>query len=78
MIDMVCCRGYSLYECTAEFRFFWLQSKLDETGACDPPSFYHKFRFSVVPFYNCDQSGLHSAYTGSLPYVKDGLLFYNK
>ncbi|CAN6914513.1 hypothetical protein HID58_078149 [Brassica napus] len=78
VIDMVCWRGYSLYECTAEFRFFWLQSKLDETGACDPPSFYHKFRFSVVPFYNCDQSGLHSAYTGSLPYVKDGLLFYNK
>ncbi|XP_018482301.2 LOW QUALITY PROTEIN: uncharacterized protein LOC108853383 [Raphanus sativus] len=78
VIDMVCWRGYSLYECTAEFRFFWLQSKLDETGACDPPSFYHKFRFSVVPFYNCDQSGLHSAYTGSSPYVKDGLFFYNK
>ncbi|CAL9226742.1 unnamed protein product [Arabidopsis halleri] len=78
VIDMVCWRGYSLYECTAEFRFFWMQSKLAETGACDPPSFYHKFRFSAVPFYNCDQSGLHSAYTGSSPYVKDGLLFYNK
>ncbi|CAD5330798.1 unnamed protein product [Arabidopsis thaliana] len=64
VIDMVCWRGYSLYECTTEFMFFWLQSKLVETGACDPPSFYHKFRFSVVPFYNCDKSGLHSAYTG--------------
>lgn len=78
VIDMVCWRGYSLYECTAECRFFLMQSKLAETGACDPPSFYHKFRFSAVPLYNCDQSGLHSAYTGSLPYVKDGLLFYNK
>lgn len=78
VIDMVCWRGYSLYDCTAEFRFFWLNSKLAETGACDPPSHYHRYRFSLVPVYNCDQSGLHAAYTGAVPYVKDGLLFYNK
>ncbi|KAK9277806.1 hypothetical protein L1049_027362 [Liquidambar formosana] len=78
VIDMVCWRGYSLYDCTAEFRFFWLNSKLAETGAFDPPSLYHKYRFSLVPVYNCDQSGLHTAYTGVVPYVKDGLLFYNK
>ncbi|KDP30919.1 hypothetical protein JCGZ_11295 [Jatropha curcas] len=78
VIDMVCWRGYSLYDCTAEFRFFWLNSKLGETGACNPPSFYHKYRFSTVPIYNCDQIGLWSTYTGAVPYVKDGLLFYNK
>ncbi|EEF51792.1 snurportin-1 [Ricinus communis] len=78
VIDMVCWRGYSLYDCSAEFRFFWLNSKLGETGACNPPSVYHKYRFSIVPVYNCDQSGLWSAYTGSVPYTKDGLLFYNK
>ncbi|XP_031271004.1 uncharacterized protein LOC116129398 [Pistacia vera] len=68
----------SLYDCTAEFRFFWLNSKLAETGACDSPSRYHKFRFSSVPVFNCDQSGLYAAYTGVVSYVKDGLLFYNK
>ncbi|KAF3436887.1 hypothetical protein FNV43_RR19640 [Rhamnella rubrinervis] len=78
VIDMICWRGYSLYDCTAEFRFFWLNSKLAETGACDPPSQYHRYRFSLVPIYTCDQSGLHSAYAGAVPYVKDGLLFYNK
>ncbi|KAJ4712572.1 snurportin-1 [Melia azedarach] len=78
VIDMVCWRGYSLYDCTAEFRFFWLNSKLAETGACDSPSRYHKFRFCAVPVYNCDQSGVYAAYTGAVPYVKDGLLFYNK
>lgn len=78
VIDMVCWRGYSLYDCTAEFRFFWLNSKLAETGACDPPSPYHRYRFSVVPIYNCDQNGLYAAYTGAAPYVKDGLLFYNR
>ncbi|KAK7809534.1 snurportin-1, partial [Quercus suber] len=78
VIDMVCWREYSLYDCTAEFRFFWLSSKLAETGACDPPSQYHRYRFSPVPVYNCDQAGLSAAYTGAVPYVKDGLLFYNK
>ncbi|XP_010250733.1 PREDICTED: snurportin-1 [Nelumbo nucifera] len=78
VIDMVCWRGYSLYDCSAEFRFFWLNSKLAETGACDPPSLYHKYRFSLVPIYECNQIGLHTAYTGVVPYVKDGLLFYNK
>ena len=78
VIDMVCWAGYSLYECTAEFRYFWLNSKLVESGACDPPSFYHKYRFGLVPVYNCDQAGLHIAYSGPVPFVKDGLLFYNK
>lgn len=78
VIDMVCWAGVSFYECTAEFRFFWLNSKLLETGACEAPSLYHKYRFSLLSIYNCDQEGLHAAYTGSFPYVKDGLLFYNK
>lgn len=78
VIDMVCWRGYSLYDCNAEFRFFWLNSKLTEGGACEPPSHYHRYRFCPVPVYNCDESGLLSAYTGPVPYVKDGLLFFNK
>ncbi|KAL2934492.1 Snurportin-1 [Bienertia sinuspersici] len=78
VIDILCWRGYSLYDCNADFRFFWLNSKLSESGACKPPSHYHKYRFSPVPVYNCDQSGLLSAYTEKVPYVKDGLLFYNK
>jgi len=78
VIDMVCWRGYSLSDCTAEFRFFWLNSKLAETGACEPPSYYHKYRFSLVPVYGCDANGLQAAYSAPVPYVKDGLLFYNK
>ncbi|KAL8535627.1 hypothetical protein ACS0TY_011306 [Phlomoides rotata] len=78
VIDMVCWGGMPMYECTTEFRFFWLNSKLVETGACDDPSPYHKYRFRTVVMYNCDLEGLQAAYTGSVPYVKDGLLFYNK
>lgn len=78
VIDMICWRGYPLYDCSAEFRFFWLNSKLLETGACDPPSVYHRYRFSVVPVYECNQVGLQNAYTGGVTFVKDGLLFYNR
>ncbi|KAJ4798299.1 Snurportin-1 [Rhynchospora pubera] len=78
VIDMVCWRGYSLYDCTAEFRFFWLNSKLSETGASDPPSQYHRYRFNVVQIYECNLAGLQASYSGQVPYVKDGLLFFNK
>ncbi|CAH1423190.1 unnamed protein product [Lactuca virosa] len=78
VIDMVCWAGISFYECTAEFRFFWMNSKLVESGACEDPSTYHRYRFSLIPVYNCDHEGLQTAYTGQVPYAKDGLLFYNK
>jgi snurportin-1 len=78
VIDMVCWRGYSLYDCTAEFRFFWLNSKLSETNASDPPSQYHRYRFNVVRIYECNLIGLQAAYSGQVSYVRDGLLFYNK
>lgn len=78
IIDMICWRGYSLYDCTAEFRFFWVNSKLTETSAGDPPSANHRYRFSAVPIYECTLEGLQAAYSGGTPYVKDGLLFYNK
>jgi snurportin-1 len=73
VVDMICWRGYSLYDCTAEFRFFWVNSKLAETSAGD-----HEYRFSAVPIYECTLEGLQAAYSGSTPYIKDGLLFYNK
>ena len=30
--DLLCWRGYGLYDCSAEFRLFWLHSKLAEDG----------------------------------------------
>jgi hypothetical protein len=32
----MCWKGYSLYACSAEFRLFWVQSKLAESGATQP------------------------------------------
>jgi snurportin-1 len=78
VIDMVCWAGIPFYECTSEFRFFWLNNKLSETKSCDEPSRYNKYRFSLVPIFNCDLQGLQTAYSGAVSYVKDGLMFCNK
>lgn len=78
VIDVVCWRSHSLYDCTAEFRFFWLNSKLSESGASNPPSHYHKYRFLPVSIYDCNHVGLLAAYMSEVPYVRDGLAFYNK
>ncbi|PNH08614.1 Snurportin-1, partial [Tetrabaena socialis] len=34
--DLLCWRGYALYDCAAEFRAFWLESKLREEGLAPP------------------------------------------
>ncbi|KAL6175040.1 hypothetical protein ACLB2K_051683 [Fragaria x ananassa] len=78
VIDMVCWKNYSYYNCSTEFRFTWLEEKLRETNARGAPSYYHKYRFSLVPWGRCDLAGLHKAYAGEVPFGKDGLLFYNK
>ncbi|PRQ37912.1 hypothetical protein RchiOBHm_Chr4g0407901 [Rosa chinensis] len=64
IMSLTCCAGdYSLYDCTAEFKFFWLKSKLAETHACDRhPSYYHRYRFILVPWYTCDRTALHTTY----------------
>lgn len=78
-----CIIGVIYMTALAEFRFFWLNyiiisQKLVSAG--DPPSTYHRYKFSLAPIYmnmNALQ-GLQAAYLGrSTPYVKDkdGLLF---
>ena len=62
IIDMICWRGYSMHDYAAEFRFFLLNSKLTETSAGHPPSAYHRYKFSVVPIYECTLQGLQAAY----------------
>lgn len=68
-MDVMCWADYSLYECTAEFRFYWLRTKLAEIGERD-------MRPAIC--WECDPESLEKAYTAPLPYLRDGLLFYAK
>ncbi len=52
VIDVMAWSGYLLYDCTAEFRSFWIQSKLAEIA--DAGSCQGGFPFTPVPVYPCD------------------------
>ncbi|MFS7946448.1 hypothetical protein Hanom_Chr06g00536421 [Helianthus anomalus] len=45
-----------------------MNNKLVESGACEAPSTYHRYRFSLVPVYSCDHEGLQTPYTGVVPF----------
>ncbi|GLC63873.1 hypothetical protein PLESTF_000092700 [Pleodorina starrii] len=38
VLDLLCWRGYALYDTAAEFRTFWLTSKFQEEGLVPPPA----------------------------------------
>jgi snurportin-1 len=55
-----------------------MNSKLAETGALSAPSAHHRYKFSIVPVYECNSSGLQTVYSGPVPFERDGVLFYNR
>ncbi|EFJ17988.1 hypothetical protein SELMODRAFT_444654 [Selaginella moellendorffii] len=78
VLDIMCWRGYSLYDCNTEFRLFWRDSKIVETDALKPPSTHHRYRFSLLPVYECNAKGLEAAYREEQTFLRDGILFYNR
>lgn len=91
VLDLVCWKGYSMYGCSAEFRLFWVQSKLEESGATSAhptavvPSWAGQQqavaatrRFLPLPAYRCTPEGLASAHGQPVSFVRDGLLLLHK
>ena len=54
VLDMMCWKGYALYECSAEFRLFWVQSKLAECMP-SPGQEQQRYSFVPVPSFACSQ-----------------------
>ncbi|OQR81202.1 snurportin-like protein [Achlya hypogyna] len=77
ILDVMCWKGYLLYDCTAEFRFYWLQDKLSETKAMTVTT-ANPYAFHAVPYFDCTPEGIQTAYHGAFAFEKDGLLFYCK
>jgi hypothetical protein len=76
ILDAMQWQEVDLYESPAEFRLFWLTTKVAEEApqmATAVP-----FHLALVPFYECDPVGLEQAYRGTVPFARDGLLFYLK
>jgi snurportin-1 len=76
IMDAMCWAGYALYDCAAEFRFYWLRTKLAEAKAESADD--DAFRIDIAPYFDCNRRGLRNAYEAPLPYLRDGLLFYHK
>ena len=77
VLDCMCWNGHAMYDCAAEFRLFWLQSKLGECGA-GAVAAGNKRRFSSLPCFPADPTGIMSAYSQHYGFTKDCLLFVNK
>ena len=75
VMDVMTWGGYSLYDCTAEFRFYWLRTKL---GELEPPEEAAPYVLAPAPYFDADGDGVLAAHGGPLPYLRDGLLFYAK
>ncbi|KAJ1962216.1 hypothetical protein IWQ62_003603 [Dispira parvispora] len=52
--DMMYWRGQPFYDCEADFRYFWLQTRFQELEPARP--FQRSYTFHPLPFYSCDQS----------------------
>ena len=65
IIDMMCWKGYALYDCSAEFRLFWVQSKLAECASGTRQE-QPRYSFVPVPAYTCSQGDMPAQNLGFL------------
>ncbi|CAM9613617.1 unnamed protein product [Ectocarpus sp. 6 AP-2014] len=79
VLDMMAWKGYPLYDCNTDFRFYWVRTKLLEAdGPLDTVTSRNAYRIKPTPYHECDRQGLAHAYASPVPFIKDGLLFYLK
>ena len=84
VLDLLCWRNLELYDCTCEFRLFFLRSKYAEEvqprGAGNIEGVKSTIAYRIMPllYYDCDPAGLQKAYQDFTPFQRDGLLFLNK
>ncbi|XP_044139303.1 snurportin-1 [Bufo gargarizans] len=78
VLDVMCWRGHPVYDCQTDFRFYWLQSKLqEEDGLCNI-SKINPFKFVGLQNFPCSLESIQCVLTQTYPYQVDGLLFYHK
>ncbi|TDH65423.1 hypothetical protein CCR75_009572 [Bremia lactucae] len=69
VLDVMCWKGYLLYNCTSEFRQYWMRDKLSEESTASVSS-ANPFLILPLPYYECDQAGIMTAYSTNYRFVK--------
>jgi len=75
VLDILCWKGYSLYNCSTDFRFYWKITKLEETTV-SVQSPRNPYKFVPLHFHACDAHGLRAALEGDPQCAQ--VIFYSK
>uniref|UniRef100_A0A8C6UG81 Snurportin-1 n=1 Tax=Neogobius melanostomus TaxID=47308 RepID=A0A8C6UG81_9GOBI len=78
ILDVMCWRGHPVYDCPTEFRFYWLQSKVQETEGLSEIAKRNPFRFVSLQSTDCSVESIHKSLAAEYSFSVDGLLFYHK
>ncbi|XP_061629405.1 snurportin-1 [Phyllopteryx taeniolatus] len=78
ILDIMCWRGHPVYDCPTDFRFYWLQSKVQETDGLAEIAKRNPFRFVSLQSTECTATSIHKALAAEYSFNVDGLLFYHR
>ncbi|XP_077425600.1 snurportin-1 [Vanacampus margaritifer] len=78
ILDVMCWRGHPVYDCPTDFRFYWLQSKVQETEGLAEIAKRNPFRFVSLQSIECTAASIHKALAAEYSFSVDGLLFYHR
>ncbi|XP_043232954.1 snurportin-1-like [Amphibalanus amphitrite] len=74
VLDLLAWNGHQVFECEAEFRFTWLQTKLSETPEVGVASRSNPYRFVAISHTACGPAELAATATAAA----DGALFFHR
>ncbi|XP_028306716.1 snurportin-1 [Gouania willdenowi] len=78
ILDVMCWRGHPVYDCPTEFRFYWLQSKVQETDSLSDITKRNPFRFISLQSTECTSESIQKGLAAEYSFNVDGLLFYHR
>ncbi|MGH0170492.1 UNVERIFIED_CONTAM: hypothetical protein FKN15_059001 [Acipenser sinensis] len=79
VLDVMCWRGHPVYDCQTEFRFYWLQSKVQEEAVkLAEITKINPFRFVSLQSVPCSSESICQALAAEYSFQVDGLLFYHR
>lgn len=77
VLDVMCWRGHPVYDSETDFRFYWLQTKLQEEPLIAEAFVHNPYRFICLPYCSCNPLSIHEALSNAT-FEVDGLLFFHK
>lgn len=80
VLDIMCWRSHPVFDSEAEFRFYWLQTKLAEAPNIGEQSEQNRYKFVTLTRCPFTKESVGKMLNSPLPFPDklDGLLFYHK